>query len=117
MPITEAIKYTCFQQDTETDQCSQPPCTAACVNSCRELVDGNYQSCQTCEGYVSCIDKELYSRSCPGQLVWDDRERKCAEFSTTCSHLTTQSEVMSAEAQKFPDHDINEYFLNGMHED
>eukprot|EP00105_Crassostrea_gigas_P036437 XP_019920585.1 PREDICTED: uncharacterized protein LOC109617950 [Crassostrea gigas] len=92
MPITEAIKYTCFQQDTETDKCSQPPCTAACVNSCRELVDGNYQSCQTCEGYVSCIDKELYSRSCPGQLVWDDRERKCAEFSTTCSHLTTQSE-------------------------
>lgn len=62
------------------------------MNSCREWVDGNYQSCQTCKGYVSCIAKELYSRSCPDELVWDDRERQCAKYSTTCSHLTTRSD-------------------------
>ncbi|XP_052706716.1 A disintegrin and metalloproteinase with thrombospondin motifs adt-1-like [Crassostrea angulata] len=42
MPITEAIKYTCFQQDTETEKCSQPPCTGTYkknIKKCRRFLN------------------------------------------------------------------------------
>lgn len=45
MPITEAVKYRCFEKDTETEKCSQLPCTGTykkinksrrCRNRCSE---------------------------------------------------------------------------------
>ncbi|XP_022318090.2 uncharacterized protein LOC111121214 isoform X2 [Crassostrea virginica] len=60
-----------------------------CVASCSGLADGNYQSCHTCEGYISCVGGSLIPRSCqphhPNQTVfWDDFEKRCNFVSYTC---------------------------------
>nr|XP_022318069.1 uncharacterized protein LOC111121193 isoform X2 [Crassostrea virginica] len=60
-----------------------------CKASCSGLEDGNYQSCHTCEGFISCTGGIPTSMSCqpshPNQTVfWDDFEKRCNYVSYTC---------------------------------
>ncbi|XP_052720482.1 uncharacterized protein LOC128192079 [Crassostrea angulata] len=43
-----------------------------CVHNCTNHDDGDYQSCNTCNGYVSCGGHVLLNRDCPSTLVWDN---------------------------------------------
>ena len=59
----------------------------SCVGeSCDGLPAGNYQSCYTCRGYVTCAGPGHFPilRPCPANLVWDDRKKRCAYRSKTC---------------------------------
>ena len=61
-----------------------------CVSDCSGVADGDYQSCKTCEGYVSCSNGYYFDRPCPDNrpgekpLVWDDEKKRCEYESTTC---------------------------------
>ena len=44
-----------------------------CVEDCTGKYNGDYQSCETCSGYVSCWDEELTAQLCPDFLLWDDQ--------------------------------------------
>ena len=61
-----------------------------CVSDCSGVADGDYQSCKTCEGYVSCSNGYYFDRPCPDNrpgekpLVWDDVKKRCEYESTTC---------------------------------
>eukprot|EP00483_Globobulimina_turgida_P000348 UN00348 len=46
-------------------------CTACCVDDCEFMPNGNYQSCETCNGYVSCVHRKKYDMPCPASLVWN----------------------------------------------
>ena len=60
-----------------------------CVSDCKDLPDGDYQSCDTCRRYVSCSNGNFYDRPCPAKLVWDDVKKRCEYESTTCDMLST----------------------------
>ena len=62
-----------------------------CVSSCSDKPNGDYQSCETCNGYVTCSNGESYERPCPAKLVWDDVKKRCEATSTTCDMLFTKS--------------------------
>ena len=62
-----------------------------CVSSCSDKPNGDYQSCETCNGYVTCSNGEPYERPCPAKLVWDDVKKRCEATSTTCDMLLTKS--------------------------
>lgn len=56
-----------------------------CVKSCKNLPDGDYQSCRACNEYLTCADGFTYDfRSCPAGLVWDDDRKYCDWVSHTC---------------------------------
>lgn len=56
-----------------------------CVNSCIGRTDGNYQSCHSCNVYVSCSGNIIVDhRPCPEYLFWDDNCKQCVQFSPTC---------------------------------
>ncbi|XP_078312840.1 A disintegrin and metalloproteinase with thrombospondin motifs adt-1-like [Crassostrea virginica] len=84
LPSSEAIKYKCFHNETQAESCSKVPCNGACVSDCTNWEDGNYQSCKTCRGFVTCAHNQLFDRDCPGNLVWDDIVRRCEYTSRTC---------------------------------
>ncbi|XP_065925067.1 A disintegrin and metalloproteinase with thrombospondin motifs adt-1-like [Magallana gigas] len=85
LPIASRIKYKCFTRETETNNCPKVPCIGSCVSDCKHWVDGKYQSCETCNGFVQCQNQIMYKLSCPPRLVWDDREKGCTwHTSTTC---------------------------------
>lgn len=67
----------------------------SCVSDCTHWVDGHYQSCETCQGYVSCSNQILYKRRCPPNLVWDDHAKQCLYTSTTCPPLQTTPKTNS----------------------
>ncbi|XP_052706720.1 coadhesin-like [Crassostrea angulata] len=90
LPIALRIKYKCFTRETETKNCSKVQCIGSCVSNCKHLLDGHYQSCETCNGYVTCSNQNFYKRTCPTNLVWDDHAKQCLYNSTTCpSPITT----------------------------
>ena len=68
-----------------------------CVSDCSGMTDGDYQSCKTCEGYVSCSNGYYFDRPCapnhPGAkpLVWDDVKKRCEWTSSTCPSTTPSS--------------------------
>ena len=68
-----------------------PTGTPWCVADCSRMPDGHYQSCKTCNGYVSCSGGILYDRDCPAGLVWDDVKKRCEWYSTTCDIRSTTS--------------------------
>lgn len=45
---------------------------------------GDYQSCNTCNGYVSCGGHVLSNRDCPSTLMWDSLKGRCEYNSSTC---------------------------------
>ncbi|XP_062609584.1 uncharacterized protein LOC134271389 [Saccostrea cucullata] len=58
--------------------------TGECVDSCWGVADGDYQSCVTCHGYVTCSNNFIYHRTCPANLIWDDSREQCDSQSKTC---------------------------------
>ncbi len=59
------------------------PCS--CVKSCEGVADGDYQSCYSCNYYVTCSNGLTYDkRKCPANLVWDDHVKRCEWTSSTC---------------------------------
>jgi hypothetical protein len=69
-------------------------CISASANSCYNRPDGDYQACEGCTFYHTCVAGYLnYAyRECPltnqgginGKLVWDDNLKRCEYRSTTC---------------------------------
>ena len=58
----------------------------ACVSSCSGITPGNYQSCVTCLGYVSCAAGEiLYNMPCPTGTEWDDSTKLCVYETGVCT--------------------------------
>ncbi|XP_062566825.1 uncharacterized protein LOC134229126 [Saccostrea cucullata] len=61
-----------------------------CVNDCNGLMNGDYQSCYTCQGFISCSNNITVNNTCArsdfdgSYLKWDDRIKKCQFNSTTC---------------------------------
>jgi len=64
-----------------------------CVRSCENKTDGSYQSCETCEGYISCSNGFLYNMTCPDDeyLVWNDNTKRCEYTSPTCRRPRTEN--------------------------
>ena len=59
-----------------------------CVSSCAGVANGDYQSCNGCNVYVTCSNGIKYdNRPCPASLVWDDFEKRCEYTSDTCPNL------------------------------
>lgn len=63
--------------------------SSICVNNCTNRVDGYYQSCYTCYGYVICSNGLLYNINCSvfsenKPLLWDNIKSRCEISSSTC---------------------------------
>lgn len=63
--------------------------SSICVNNCTNRVDGSYQSCYTCYGFVLCSNSQLYNRNCQihsenKPLLWDNFKGRCEISSYTC---------------------------------
>ena len=56
-----------------------------CVSDCSDVPYGNYQSCETCEDYVTCSNGSLYVQHCPAHEVWNDVSKCCEWESPTCN--------------------------------
>ncbi len=72
----------CFGFQAYADCTSTGP---ECISSCVSVPSGNYQSCETCEGYVACSGGILYDMPCPVTTFWDDVSKVCLLESTTCN--------------------------------
>ncbi|XP_046549407.1 integumentary mucin C.1-like [Haliotis rubra] len=58
---------------------------ASCVSDCTGLGNGNYQSCERCDGFVVCTNGNKYHSPCPAGLLWNDNKKNCLHPpSTTC---------------------------------
>lgn len=60
-----------------------------CVNNCTGRLDGDYQSCYTCDGFVKCSNNILFNMNCSVDLankplLWDNIKRTCEKTSPTC---------------------------------
>ncbi|XP_062602385.1 uncharacterized protein LOC134264097 [Saccostrea cucullata] len=60
-----------------------------CKTSCLDQVDGNYQSCYTCEGFIRCLNGILNNLTCAPshediKIYWDDVAKQCQFISSTC---------------------------------
>lgn len=66
--------------------------TNGCVDQCYDICNGDYQSCLTCKGYVTCANRNLSQRNCSdnanSNLVWDDTKKWCDSTSDTCKNIT-----------------------------
>ncbi|KAI0241966.1 hypothetical protein LSAT2_015438 [Lamellibrachia satsuma] len=60
-----------------------------CVSSCEGKANDQYQSCLSCNSYVSCYDGMIHdNQPCPRGLIWDDVKKYCDWTSTTCIPCT-----------------------------
>nr|XP_022299596.1 uncharacterized protein LOC111108205 [Crassostrea virginica] len=60
-----------------------------CVDNCTGIQDSNYQSCSTCNGFVSCsggilTDRRPCAFNNGSPLLWDDHRKTCELHSNTC---------------------------------
>ncbi|XP_078334069.1 uncharacterized protein LOC111112854 [Crassostrea virginica] len=60
-----------------------------CIKSCIGRADGNYQSCDTCDGFILCINGKTSKQSCAQSVIgrpihWDNIKGKCVYNSSTC---------------------------------
>lgn len=59
-----------------------------CIRNCFGRRDGDYQSCQGCSVYASCVGGRIYNRRpcapATPALRWDDDAKRCLYNSTTC---------------------------------
>ncbi|XP_052692813.1 uncharacterized protein LOC128171091 isoform X2 [Crassostrea angulata] len=65
-----------------------------CVRDCTDKIDGDYQSCYTCEGFITCSNDVLVPKNCsesyPDRPVyWDNIKQKCLFKSRTCDQKYT----------------------------
>lgn len=58
-----------------------------CVHNCTNHDDGDYQSCNMCNGYVSCGGHVLSNKDCPSTLVWDSLKGRCEYNSSISEHF------------------------------
>ena len=56
-----------------------------CVSTCYNICNGDFQFCNTCSGYITCANRNLYIRPCSKNLVWDDTTKTCEATSNTCN--------------------------------
>lgn len=65
--------------------------TSGCVQECHLMCDGDYQSCETCKGYVTCNSGYISAlRPCQNsRVVWDDNLKRCEGVSSTCEQEDT----------------------------
>ena len=60
-----------------------------CITSCLDKPDGDYQSCQGCSVYASCVGGYMYdNRPCPPGTSWDDNMKQCVFESSTCFEIS-----------------------------
>ena len=59
--------------------------TKGCMMKCDKKWLGYYQSCDSCEGYVTCVWGHKYDRKCPGGLKWNDNHKGCDRTTPTCT--------------------------------
>jgi len=72
--------------DAGSDGTVAPIKESRCIDSCKGLPLGDYQSCYTCSMYISCAPGHYpLLRPCPGGLVWNDLLKVCDWTSPTCS--------------------------------
>jgi len=77
---TDTCSLAAPQPEEPTDE------EATCVSSCDGVEDGNYQSCQTCSGYITCSNGFLHDMPCaPEGTAWDDETKRCEYDSATCT--------------------------------
>ncbi|WP_018692612.1 chitin binding peritrophin-A domain-containing protein [Algicola sagamiensis] len=55
-----------------------------CIEQCKGLPDGNYQSCQSCQNFATCISGQIYEHQCPEGLEYDASFDLCTYQSSTC---------------------------------
>ena len=56
-----------------------------CVSECTGLATADYQSCNSCNMYVTCLGNFMWEdRQCPDKSVWDDDIKMCSLTSPTC---------------------------------
>ena len=75
-----------------------PPATDPCVSDCSGMPNGDYQSCETCERFVTCSNGHYYDMPCAPSdppLVWDDVKKRCEYESTTCPSTSPPSTTSS----------------------
>ncbi|XP_046560765.1 uncharacterized protein LOC124269770 [Haliotis rubra] len=65
---------------------SSATCTPlTCVSNCQGLADGNYESCSSCNVYVTCHAGNIVdNRPCPAGLVFNNETKGCAHTSPLC---------------------------------
>ncbi|KAK2179746.1 hypothetical protein NP493_474g02011 [Ridgeia piscesae] len=61
------------------------PGPGPCIKTCKGKGPGNYQSCISCNVYVTCMSGGVMfdNRPCPATLVWDDNVKNCRGASAT----------------------------------
>ena len=75
------------------------PMNNKCVSDCNGMPQGDYQSCKTCGGYVTCANGHYYDMPCPADYVWDDRKKRCSWESKTCACVSDCSGLPSGDYQ------------------
>ena len=70
----------------------EPEVPGVCVKDCSGKPNGDYQSCTTCKGFITCSNNVLYNMPCPANTVWDDVVKRCEWVSTTCKSSTTSTQ-------------------------
>ncbi|XP_052698644.1 uncharacterized protein LOC128176227 isoform X4 [Crassostrea angulata] len=90
-PLNRAPAYT--SSDSLSDSSNSGQCrndtNGECVKDCTFMCRGDYQSCETCIGYVTCDHGKIFKRICVNPrfnitLFWDDKLKACEFKSSTC---------------------------------
>lgn len=89
-PPNRAPAYTSSKSLSDSGQCRNAT-NGKCVKDCHFMCRGDYQSCETCKGYVTCDHEYLTKRICINPrnnktLFWDDKLKECGFESSTCDY-------------------------------
>lgn len=73
----------------------------SCIRNCEGLDDGDYQSCNGCTFYATCVSGHLIDRRpCAAWLQWDDVAKKCVGKTTTCQCKRQTDDDVEAEVDR-----------------
>ena len=114
------VSATFTEPEVTTREKPEEPLDITCPSSCEGLEPGPYQSCASCNQYMMCLDGGIMLDGiyCDGNLEWDDKEKACAEKSSTCPNppLTTSfhPEEYTTMVPKESEHSLI-WFLNVFH--
>ncbi|XP_048728905.2 uncharacterized protein LOC125646573 isoform X2 [Ostrea edulis] len=86
--MIHGINFTVMKEELKEDL-SKMIQGIRCVSSCNNRPDGDYQSCYTCHGFVSCSNGKLDNKICApyneiAPTYWDDFQKSCNYTSDTC---------------------------------
>ena len=97
--VIRGICYLCDSGDNNNDDDDgnnddDPDDICPCVSSCTRMPDGDYQSCNGCNVYLTCSNETSYDdRPCLDGLVWDNNLKTCERESTTCGTDTCDTVI------------------------